>query len=134
MLCKYTTTTQMHKYTIRARAQIYDHSERVDTQPRRRRRCTATGQVYDYDGWSCKVGGCTAVSINDEVTRQHCRRAHGLQVKAGGVVSGVRLQKVFGSKRQYFVVTVAEVDLRRPRNDGLTPSPPPLRRRCRTRR
>jgi len=62
-----------------------------------------------HDGWSCKIGVCTAVSTKGSAIGQHCRQAHGLQVKTGGVVSGVRLQTVFGEKARYFVVTVVEV-------------------------
>jgi hypothetical protein len=55
-----------------------------------------------YDGWSCNL------------IRQHCSRAHGLDVKAAGMVSSVRLQTLFRKKPRYFIVTVPEVDLRRP--------------------
>jgi hypothetical protein len=81
-----------------------------------------------HDGWSCNVGRCTAMSINRSVIGQHCRRAHGLKVKAGGVVSRVRLQTLFGENPQYFMVTVAEVDLRRPpeRRPDAAVSPPSL--------
>jgi hypothetical protein len=51
-----------------------------------------------HDGWSCNV------------IRQHCSRAHRLPVKAGGVVSRVRLQTLFRKKPRYFIVTVPEVD------------------------
>jgi hypothetical protein len=44
-----------------------------------------------HDDWSCKVGGCTAVSTNGDVIRQHCSRAHRLKVKAEGMVSRARL-------------------------------------------
>ena len=76
------------------------------------------------------------MSINRSLIGQHCRRAHGLKVKAGGVVSRVRLQTLFGENPQYLMVTVAEVDLRRPperRPDAAAVSPPPPPRRCRAR-
>jgi hypothetical protein len=82
------------------------------------RRGHGRGRVHD--GWSCNGCGCRVVSTNGEVIRRHCGRAQRVKVKAGEVVSGVRLQRVFGSKVGYFMVTVVEVELRR-----LEGGPPP---------
>src|SRR5271155_5673265 len=48
-----------------------------------------------HDGWSCNVGRCTTVSTSRDAIRQHCSRAHRLNVKAAGVVSRVKLQTLF---------------------------------------